>query len=465
MDPQLQTQKLIELSGFPRELKGNSPNQAFQKLIAKNEAFLRARHKNPMYDAVIEELKGRQIRIGKQWLADFASCNYLGFDLDPEIMASIPEVVSKWGTHPNWSRMLGSSIHYGQIEEEVVDLLGVEDCIVLPNLSMINHYCIFVLSEGGEVFLDKRSHRTLYEGAATARGMGATLTTFSSDNLEELEGLLKASKSHKKLICVDGVFSMHGQYADIPSLAALARRYDALLYIDDAHGMGLVGERAEDELCPYGKRGNCIVKHFGESYDNIILISCFSKAYSSYSAFLTCSTPLKNFLKSVLCPYLYTGPAPFASLATILKGLEVNRLRGDQIRLDLYQKSKHLREAIQAMHLRSDNTTDFPIFNFYLKNAADVDPVSDFLFERGVYVTLAPYPMVSAADVGFRVQLTAANTYEEINHLIAVVKELKEKFEMQLSEGLNYDRMKGTLRAHEPHSQPSQKNPSLPGTY
>src|SRR5213592_5028036 len=86
----------------------------------------------PMYDAVIDEVRGRSIRIGGHWLADFASCNYLGFDLDPEIMAAIPEYVAKWGTHPSWSRLLGSPALYGQIEEEVAHLLGAADVLALP---------------------------------------------------------------------------------------------------------------------------------------------------------------------------------------------------------------------------------------------------------------------------------------------------------------------------------------------
>ena len=72
-----------------------------------------------MTDAVIDEIDGRMIRIGEHWLADFASCNYLGFDLDREIIASIPEYIARWGTHPSWSRLLGSPVLYGQIEEQL----------------------------------------------------------------------------------------------------------------------------------------------------------------------------------------------------------------------------------------------------------------------------------------------------------------------------------------------------------
>ena len=415
----------------PREMKNLHINEDLKKLLRSNSAFLESLGVNPMYDARIEEVNQRKIRIGNKWLADFASCNYLGFDLDPEIIASIQPVIEKWGTHPSWSRLLGTPYLYEEAEEEFSKLLGVEDALALPNCTQISHYCIFILSEGGEIFLDKLSHRTLYEGAKVAKGMGATLTYFKSTELEDLEQRLKNSTAPKKLICVDGVFSMHGRYADIPSLAALARKYDALLYIDDAHGFGVVGERGADESSPYGKKGNSIVNYYGESYDNIILITALSKSYSSYMAMITCSKELKRYFKSMVSPYLYSGPVPFASLATALKGFEVNRTRGDAIRADLYRKSKKLNDAINAMGLRNENNTDFPIFNFYLVDPSKVDEVSTYLFQEGIYVTLCPYPMVSKNDVGFRVQITAANTDEEVDHLIKVIENLQNLVELQ----------------------------------
>ena len=82
---------------------------------------------NPMTDAVVEEIDGRMIRIGDQWLADFASCNYIGFDLDREIIDSVAPALDRWGTHPSWSRLLGSPVLYEQIEERLTELVGAED--------------------------------------------------------------------------------------------------------------------------------------------------------------------------------------------------------------------------------------------------------------------------------------------------------------------------------------------------
>src|SRR4029450_234528 len=141
-----------------------------------------------------------------------------------------------------------------------------------------------------------------------------------------------------------------------PNLAAFSRiahDYDCLLYVDDAHGFGVIGERAEGEPSPHGARGNSIFKHQGVSYDNAVLVAGFSKSYSSLLAFVALPTNLKNALKVLAPPYLYSGPSPVASLATTLAGLEVNRTRGDAIRADLYRKTDRLLRHLARLGLKT----------------------------------------------------------------------------------------------------------------
>src|SRR2546429_5207872 len=128
---------------------------------------------HPMTDAVIDAIDGRRIRIGDHWLADFASCNYLGFDLDREIIASIPAYLERWGTHPSWSRLLGSPALYGEIEERLTALLGCEDSLILPTITLIHSSVIPVLAREGTVFVDSRAHKTLYDGCQLAAAHGA----------------------------------------------------------------------------------------------------------------------------------------------------------------------------------------------------------------------------------------------------------------------------------------------------
>jgi 7-keto-8-aminopelargonate synthetase-like enzyme len=391
----------------------------------------RLRRTSPMYDAVIEEVRGRRIRIGDQWLTDFASCNYLGFDLDPDIMDAIDPMVRRWGTHPSWSRLLGNPRPYIDIEDRLTELLGAPDTLVLPTISHIHSSVLPVLVGQGTVLMDAQAHKTVYDGCSIARGRGATLVRFDANDPDSLERQLRgADPSSPRVVCMDGVNSMTGNTPDLPAFAQVCRDYDALLYVDDAHGFGVLGERP-DAAQPYGYRGNSIVRHFDESYDNIVLVGGFSKAYSSLLAFLALPTRLKDLVKVAAPPYLYSGPSPTASLATVLAGLEVNDLRGDAIRADLHRKTGVVLDTVLQLGLLTPNTSGLPIIELPLSRPDDIDGVGDFLFSRGVYVTLAAYPLVPRSQVGFRVQVTASNTDPEIEQLCEVLTDLHRTFEMR----------------------------------
>jgi 8-amino-7-oxononanoate synthase len=386
---------------------------------------------NPMTDAVIDEVDGRTIRIGDRWLADFASCNYLGFDLDREIIASVPEFLERWGTHPSWSRLLGSPVLYEQIEEHLTELLGAEDTLVLPTITLIHMSVIPILAGGGTIFLENRAHKTIYEGCQLAAARGATVKKFAFEDVDDLERLLQETSPAPRLICIDGVNSMTGNSADLEGFARLARRYDALLYVDDAHGFGVIGERSPEEPSPYGVRGNGIVRHLGETYDHLVLVAGLSKSYSSLAAFIACPPELKRLLKTAAPAYLYSGPSPIASLATTLAGFEVNEQRGDAIRADLWRKTQTVLDCLDRLGAHTPNRSGFPIIEVPLARHEDIDAVGRFLFDNGIYVTLAAYPLVPRPEVGFRVQVTAANSDAEIEQLVNVLGRLANGFDLQ----------------------------------
>jgi 8-amino-7-oxononanoate synthase len=386
---------------------------------------------HPMTDAVVEEIDGRMIRVGDKWLADFASCNYLGFDLEQEIIDVVPGFLQKWGTHPSWSRLLGSPVLYEQIEERLTELLGCEDTLVLPTITLIHMSVIPVLAAGGTIFMEHRAHKTIYEGCQFAAARGASIEKFRIDDLEGLEQLLRANGSGTRLICIDGVNSMTGNMPDLPALARLARSYDAILYVDDAHGFGVIGERAPDEPTPYGIRGNSIVRHFDESYDHVVLVSGFSKSYSSLAAFIACPTDLKRLLKTAASPYLYSGPCPVASLATVLAGFDVNEKRGESIRTDLWRKTAKVLDCLEHLGAHTPNRSGLPVIEVPLARHEEIGDVGRFLFDNGIYVTLAAYPLVPKSEVGFRIQTTAANTDGEIEQLVDVLGKLADRFELQ----------------------------------
>jgi len=384
-----------------------------------------------MLDAVIDEIDGRMIRIGDHWLADFASCNYLGLDLDREVIEAVPAYLDAWGTHPSWSRLLGSPVLYEQIEERLTALLGADDSLVLPTITHIHMSVIPLLAGAGTIFLDSRAHKTIYDGCQVARSHGATVKRFQFEDPADLERLLWQERGTPRLICMDGVNSMTGNAPDLPAFARIAREHDALLYVDDAHGFGVIGERGPDELCAYGKRGNSLVRYAGESYDNLVLVAGFSKAYSSLLAFIACPTEIKDMIKVAAPPYLYSGPSPVASLATVLAGLEVNEKRGDQLRRDVAVRTARVLENLARLGVHTPNRSGFPVIEVPLARHELIGDVGRFLFDRGIYVTLAAYPLVPRSEVGFRVQVTAANTDAEIEHLNRTLAELADRFPLQ----------------------------------
>ncbi len=391
---------------------------------------LKASH--PMMDAVIEEVDGRMIRVGDRWLADFASCNYLGFDLDREIIEQVPEYLDRWGTHPSWSRLLGSPALYEQIEERLTELLGSEDSLVLPTITHIHMSVIPLLAASGTIFLDARAHKTIYDGCQIAKARGVAVRRFRFEDPAHLDQLLSQERDPTRLVCLDGVNSMTGNAPDLSAFAAVAREHGALLYVDDAHGFGVIGERSPLEPCPYGIRGNSIVRHAGESYENVVLVGGFSKAYSSLLAFIACPTDVKDLLKVAAPPYLYSGPSPVASLATVLAGFDVNEARGDALRMRLWALTDRVLTSMRILGVETPNRSGLPIIEVPLRDHRRIDAVGRFLFDHGVYVTLAAYPLVPKDEVGFRIQLTAANTDDEVGTLIEAVEALAEAGELRI---------------------------------
>jgi 8-amino-7-oxononanoate synthase len=383
---------------------------------------------HPMADAVVEEIDGRRIQVDGHWLVDFASCNYLGLDLDLEVIAQVPAYLARWGTHPSWARGIASPEPYRRVEAAVSELLGVSDVLCFPTLTHTHNGVLPALAGEGTVLVDIRAHRTIHDAAVVAGARGATVRRFRSGDVEHARRLLRGKLKGPRVLCMDGINSITGNPPDLPAFAALAREHDAILYVDDAHGFGIVGERDGYDPTPYGRRGNAIVRWFGESYDHIVLTAGFSKAYSSLLAFVTCSPELKRYLKVMVPSYVYSGPVPVASLATALAGLEVNQRRGDELRTVLWQRTQTLLEHLDKLGIATTNTSGLPVVELAVADPADLDPVGRHLFAHGIHVALAPYPVVPRQEVGFRIQLTAAHTVDQVDHLLDVLQEVNDRF-------------------------------------
>ncbi len=397
----------------------------FDRLLAhtlgqKNATVRRIVEEGQLYDRVCTRQRGRQIEIDGRWLTDFASCNYLGLDLHPEVIARVQQTVSEWGTHPSWARMACSPVLYEELEEKLARLLGTEDALVLPTISLIAVGLIPALVKKGDVILaDKSVHKVNHDGCRLARDMcKAELASFRHDDLAHLEELLvKYRDRDTRLIVIDGVLSVTGRIPGLKAILGLAREHDALVYIDDAHGFGVLGERPDDAM-PWGYRGNGVVAHLGAGYDNVIYVSGLSKAYSSLAAFVACPARIKRALKCNITSYIVSGPVPFASLASALAGLELNEVNGDAWRATLHGYTTRIIASYQARGIRTDNDNGFPIVSAYVGSPEAVMRGGQLLFQEGYYVTLQSYPLVPIDQGVLRATPTVSNTEAEVDGLI-----------------------------------------------
>jgi len=379
------------------------------------------------YRVTAEEIKGRKIRTSdNHWVVDFASCNYLGLDLDPEMDKLVTTEIDKWGVHPSWCRLVASPEIYSTLEKKISDLIGTEACVIFPTVTLISIGVLPALvGKTGVLILDKSGHETMYEAAKIARDSGAILESFVQDDFEALEILLKKHTDNpRKVIMVDGAYSMTGDYANLPELMKLAKKYDALVYIDDAHGFGVVGENPSDEF-PLGHKGNGIVKYFGMDYENIIYVGGCSKAYSSLAAFVGCSKEMKTFIEAFATPYDLSGPCPTASLATLLQGLEINEKRGEEYRKILYELTDKAIKGLRDLGYTVLNKTGFPIVSVQIGDTEKLIETANVLFDEGILVTVCPYPMMKKGEEVHRITMTSANTQEEVDQLIRSFEKIK----------------------------------------
>lgn len=382
---------------------------------------------SPMFDFSAVRLNERQLvdKSGHH-VIDFASQDYLGLTFNDDVVNASISGTRDFGTVVAWCRLVGTVEVFNQVEQEIAELVGTEACSIFASTTLLNHGVIpALMGKDGVLFLEKSAHMTMYEGAKIARDSGSKLCNFNLNDLEQLEDLLIENQHiSKKLICVDGVNSMTGDYTDLPRLDKLAKKYNALLYVDDAHGFGVVGEKPDVEY-PYGKRGNGIVNYFGLDYENIVYIGCFSKAYGSFGSFICCSHNLRRYLISQATPHDLGGAGPASAMCAVLEGLKINASQGEFLRSKMSELTRMAIKGLTEIGFDTFNETGFPIISVKVGSGKDMIKASRVLYENHILLTLAPYPMVKKGSEAFRITITATNTSHDIAQLIKAFKELK----------------------------------------
>jgi acyl carrier protein len=384
----------------------------------------------PQFGAVVSEQYGRDVKIGERWYFDFASANYLGLDLHPAVWASIPEAIKRWGVHPSWTRAVASPQVYEDLEQELARFIGAPYVLAFPTVTLLHSGVLPVLAGGdGVILLDRAAHNSMKEAAQLAAARGTKVDWFHHNDPKDLERRLELYREQpRKIIAINGVYSMSGEYPPLPELVRLARKHGARVYIDDAHGLGIIGQNPTPDN-PYGERGNGIVRYFGLRHgDDIIYVGGMSKAFSSMLAFVTCTNEAEKRRLSMASTAVFSGPSPTASLASAMAGLSISQDdEGSDIRRRLLKLTRQLIVGARALGFAVDNNELFPIVSVRIGIVADVVRACNVLWEHGILITPALFPAVPIDRGGLRFTVTAANTEEQVRLAIEALRKVREE--------------------------------------
>ncbi len=361
-------------------------------------------------DLVVDEAgPAREIIVGGRRVVNFGSDSFLGLDRNARVQAAVRRGLRRWGTHNGTSRAFASVRSNIDAEEKLADWLGVESVLIYPSVMLANLSAIpGLVGRQDAVVLDEHAHASMQEAAKIARAGGSKVATFAHNDPHALEQTLESLRPYRcALVCIDGVYSMSGVIPPMVELNDVARRADAVLYIDDAHGTGVLG--------PQGR--GTVLEALG-SYDNTFVIGSLSKAFSCAGGFIGCPRAFHRLLKIRSSSYVFGGPVVPPYLEAI--GTVIDILRSDAYdalrdRLDAH--IQRLSQGLTELGLIVIGGVT-PIVSVLVGDEADTLRAGKFLFDLGYYVQSVLFPAVPYHAGVLRVQCNANHDDVAIDGLL-----------------------------------------------
>ena len=345
-------------------------------------------------------------------LLSFSSNDYLGLANHPELIAAFQSAAVEAGVGGGASHLVtGHHEFHHEAEQALVDFIGVPAGLLFSTGYMANMGVISALmGRDDAIFADKLNHASLNDAARLSR---ATLHRYAHQNLAQLEKLLKQSTAKRKLVVVDAVFSMDGDFAPVPELLSLCEQYDAYLLLDDAHGFGVLG-----------KQGRGILNYFNVQSSRVIYMATLGKAAGVAGAFVGAHATIIDYLIQSAKTYIYTTASPPALAAALVKSVEL--MRTDAERQQHLQSLIHLFKSelkLKKWQLMPSITAIQPLL--VGSNQAALN-LSEFLLSRGILVPAIRPPTVPKNTARLRVSISAGHTVEDIHQLMNALHEAEE---------------------------------------
>lgn len=339
------------------------------------------------------------------------SNNYLGLTSHPEVMEAAIKAVEQFGSGCSGSRFLNGtlSLHL-ELEKELADFLHKEAVVSLSTGFQSNLGAISALVGLGDyVICDRENHASIYDGCKLSYGK---MLRYRHNDMEELEKKLQSVPENAgTLIVTDGVFSMGGDIANLPEIVRLAKKYGARVMVDDAHGLGVIGE---------GGRGTA--SYFGLEDEVDIYMGTFSKSLASLGGYIAGSAKVIDYVRHNSRPFIFSASVTPASCAAALAALKIIRREPERVKR-LGELGNYLRNGLKerGLAIRESETPIVPIFTYDPENTLRTAAA---LYDRGVYVNTVLPPAAPSDGCMLRTSLMATHTeaiLDEAMDIIAAV--------------------------------------------
>jgi len=353
------------------------------------------------YFRVIESDQDTEVIINGKKVLMFGSNSYLGLTNDPRVKEAAIKATEKYGTGCAGSRFLNGTLDiHLELEKKLAAFVGKEDAIIYSTGFQVNMGVVPTLT-GREDYLiyDELDHASIMTGKQLCF---SKVLKFRHNDMESLEKVLQRCEPDKvKLIVVDGVFSMEGDVIKLPKLVELAKKYDANVYVDEAHSLGVLG-----------RQGRGVCDHFGLTDDVDLIMGTFSKSLASIGGFIAADESIINWLRHNSRSYIFSASATPAATAATLAALEIMQAEPERIQR-LWDVTHLALDGFCSLGFEIGHT-ETPIIPLFIRDNDKTFMFTKMLFDEGIFVNPVVSPAVPSSDTLIRFSLMATHTREQV---------------------------------------------------
>lgn len=364
----------------------------------------------PYFRAIESEQEPEVIINGRKVLMFGSNC-YSGLVSDPRIKEAAIEAIKKYGTGCAGSPFLNGTLDlHKQLERRIAEYIGKEDVMIYSTGFEVNLGVVSCLTGREDyVIYDEQDHASIIEGR---RLSFSTCLKYKHNDMESLEKQLQRCDPDKvKLIVTDGVFSMEGDVANLPEIVRLAKKYNASVMVDEAHGIGV-----------FGKGGRGVCDHFGLTDDVDLVMGTFSKSFASLGGFIATDKEITNFLRHHSRSYIFTASITPASTAAALKAIDIMEQEPER-QENLWKLTDFALEGFRQMGCEIGHTST-PIIPLFIRDDFKTFKVTRELFDEGLFVNPVVTPAVAPQDTLIRFSLMATHTKAQVEYALEKIEKV-----------------------------------------